>query len=470
MPAAVGVDSLKKSMFFVLLFFGVVVSGCLQTDSEKAAIELSASTVEGKLAKTLMESLKKTGECSVSDYAGVAGPANPLIRNMGFNVSLPTQETEAAELVENAKECNVQLLRNVLEVEKDKKYQVNYTAKVDSSCKYSGLKPVLSAYILTISVDLEEKTAVVEKGKLKDSIAQQVSEFQPAFMLMGKCAAPILLGIGFFGDFLGSDSGPGLDGGPDEGEKIAYGFDAFWDDSKQNPIQLSWNHAQSDGQYYVAIEMWATGNSSPLGSIETTIENLKDGPAFPLGHVFSYDLDGGEIYYGGQLSYPHEFKVDAYLLDSEYSIVEKFGYKEFSIGAPQQQEAPDAAGVVSNFVARWDAEDSQNPLKFTWDFVPQGGQYFVALDMWNTGNSSPLGSIEMTIERLKEGSPFPLGHVYAAEDGSGSLYWGGQYTYPDVFRIHAYLLDESYDLVGETAYVELTRNNADESPTSVPIG
>ncbi len=471
-----------KRLFLVLLLVGILFfGGCVQTQSDQKAIELSNSTTEGKLASTLNDVLKQTANCSAGDYQGIANLANPIIQSAGIGVSLPTDDAKAKELVADAIECNAQLPQAISEIEKDKKYKISYSLTVNNSCKYAELKNAAIAYKLSIDVDLEANTAIVKEGKLKPEVEQQTASFQPAFAFTGKCTAPVLLGVGLFGQFLGTGSqtpnenpnenGNSGDENAIENEnpndsKIAYDFDAWWDDATQNPIQLSWGHNEQENPYYVALEMWTSGNSSPLGSIESTIQKLKEDNGMPVGHVFGYADDFGEIYYGGNLSYPHQFKISAYLLDSEYNIVEKFGYKEFSINAPV---LPSATDIVSDFEAQWDAEDTQNPLKFTWSYGAESGKYYVALDMWNTGNSGPLGSIDSTIQNLKNGSPFPPSHVYDAETESGNLYWGGNYTYPDVFKIHAYLLNETYDNLGEIAYVQITRNNAEESPTSEPI-
>jgi len=88
-----------KRLFFVLLLVGILlIGGCVQTKSDQKVVELSNSTVEGKLASTLNDSLKQTANCTASDYQGIANLANPLIQSAGIGISLPTDDAKAKEI------------------------------------------------------------------------------------------------------------------------------------------------------------------------------------------------------------------------------------------------------------------------------------------------------------------------------------------------------------------------------------
>lgn len=167
----------------------------------------------------------------------------------------------------------------------------------------------------------------------------------------------------------------------------------------------------------------------------------------------------------GQAFYPYpkipKVPKDKFLLTA---------YKIKLVKATQQE-------TVWNFGAKWDPT-KQNKLQFTWKHTNKDKQYYVALDMWNTYNSGPLGSIDMTIEKLQEspGGEFgmmPPKHVYQYQNDQGELYWGWDGNLPSLpslgtFRIHAYLLDNNYNLVKEIADVQLVVN--DYNATSTTIG
>lgn len=146
-------------------------------------------------------------------------------------------------------------------------------------------------------------------------------------------------------------------------------------------------------------------------------------------------------------------------------------------GEELEQEFSD---IISDFTASWSTSE-EKPLQFKWNSGPEAAdqKYYVALDMWTTGNSGPLGSIEMTIDRLIEErnieeltgheSGMKPSHVYAVENESGELFYGGNFEYPFVFEISAYLLDEDYNVLGLFAEYELVLNNAGERLCSGPV-
>ncbi|HLC74892.1 MAG TPA: hypothetical protein VJH88_03485 [Candidatus Nanoarchaeia archaeon] len=139
-------------------------------------------------------------------------------------------------------------------------------------------------------------------------------------------------------------------------------------------------------------------------------------------------------------------------------------------------EAPlEQPEIVSNFVARWNPL-RERKIQFTWAHNEQAEQYYVALDMWNTYNTGPLGSIEDTIADLQGRREFGMpSHVYEYQNDQGELYWGWN---PDfeflpslgTFRIHAYLLDAGYNLVEEVAYVQFVVNDFADEATSTGVG
>ena len=69
---------------------------------------------------------------------------------------------------------------------------------------------------------------------------------------------------------------------------------------------------------------------------------------------------------------------------------------------PETESASDETqgDIVTDFTARWDTSQD-NKLRFSWEHTPQDKQYYIVLNMWTTGNSGPLPSVESTIQELK---------------------------------------------------------------------
>ncbi|PIZ92666.1 hypothetical protein COX84_06495 [Candidatus Micrarchaeota archaeon CG_4_10_14_0_2_um_filter_49_7] len=129
--------------------------------------------------------------------------------------------------------------------------------------------------------------------------------------------------------------------------------------------------------------------------------------------------------------------------------------------------------IVTNFTARWDTSQ-ENKLQFSWKHTPQDKPYYLVLNLWTTGNSGPLPSVESTIQELKTyGTDGLMGsgisYVYSYDSDNGNLYYGGNFAYPFVFRIHASLLNQTFDKVGEIPPVSLTLPEADKNASSVPL-
>jgi hypothetical protein len=130
-------------------------------------------------------------------------------------------------------------------------------------------------------------------------------------------------------------------------ENIISNFNAEWFSSEQNPLKFYWNHIPKSEKYYVALDMWTSGNSGPLGSIEMTSQTLKDdyewsqttGMDFELPmHVYEYDGDFGELFYGGQFEYPFTFRIKAYLLNQNFDILNLIGEDEIILNSLEDEK------------------------------------------------------------------------------------------------------------------------------------
>jgi len=121
-------------------------------------------------------------------------------------------------------------------------------------------------------------------------------------------------------------------------EEIVFGFDSNWVAEDNRPLKFFWEYVPQDNNYYVVLDLWASNNDSPLGSVDSTVERLKrdfefselTGREFVLpGHVFVYDVGFGELFYGGFMPKPFVFKSKFFLLDSNFDLLGLVGEDEF---------------------------------------------------------------------------------------------------------------------------------------------
>ena len=196
-----------RMIILALLVAGIIAfSGCpavVDDSPEGQALALTNTTVEGKLANTLMPLLLKTGNCTTGEYQTVAEDVQALVSDAGYDVDLPTEAGESGTLVAGSKSCNVQINREATEIDPTH-YQFNYEVVVDPGCPYPELDEAAADYDLQIDVDLEAETATVSQGKLTAEAAAEASALHPAFGLTGNCSSPVLLAIGLMDDLVGA--------------------------------------------------------------------------------------------------------------------------------------------------------------------------------------------------------------------------------------------------------------------------